>query len=482
MLSDRYVILRRAGRGGMGAVYQASDARISGKTWAVKEMSDAMITDPLERQQAQDAFRQEATMLATLDHPNLPKVTDHFAEGGKQYLVMDFIEGETLKERLEREGGGPFPVGEALDWADQLCDVLTYLHRRTPPVIFRDLKPGNVMVTPEGMIKLIDFGIARVFKAGKAADTAYFGTAGYSPKEQYGKGQTDARSDVYALGAMLHHLLTGVDPTDQPFHFEPVRSLNRGVPTRVADAVAKALADEPADRWQTIAAFQAALKQEQVPVPAPMPSVSAPAAVAAAAQVGAASAKPVPATPAPAAGKISRLNWGSGIALTVLGVVLYTASLWLLRFFLFRYGVIGFAGLVFIISLWGVLFGPWIGAGAGALSMSLLTSFLARAFGIPAVWEWAVLPAQLLAGLIPGLIVRDARDWKAVVKGGIVASVVYVVAAFLGLKIALDWWFDAEEILFLSILVLLPNLIALPLLSRWLVKPVRRWGLYWRDR
>ena len=284
-LGGRYVILRRVGGGGMGAVYHAADNRIPGKTWAIKEMSDAAITNPLEKEQALVAFRQEAMLLAHLDHPNLPNVTDHFTEGGKQYLVMDFVEGETLTERLEREGGGPLPVDDVLHWSRQLCDVLAYLHSQSPPIIFRDLKPGNVMVTPDGTVKLIDFGIARLFKPGKRTDTAFFGTAGYAPKEQYGKGQTDARSDVYALGATLHHLLTGKDPVDHPFDFEDLRLLDWGEPAHadivrasVADAIMKALADDPADRWHSVTEMRAQIvlaegptKRWKEPAPEPAP-------------------------------------------------------------------------------------------------------------------------------------------------------------------------------------------------------------------
>lgn len=475
ILSERYVILRRVGRGGMGAVYQAADTRIPGKTWAVKEMSDAAITNPLEKQQALDAFRQEALMLASLEHPNLPKVTDHFAEGGKQYLVMDFIEGETLAERLERESGEPLPVDEVLGWAEQLCHVLEYLHGQSPPVIFRDLKPGNVMVTPEDTVKLIDFGIARIFKPGKAKDTAYFGTAGYAPKEQYGRGQTDARSDVYALGTTLHHVLTGVDPADNPFHFEDIRRLNQQVPADVADAVMKALADDPADRWQSIAEMKMALTKQPPPKPKPArrPKVSPvpqPAA-AAAAQVGGAAAQPVPVPVG------SRLNLWRGLGLILLGAALYGGGLWLSMEMLWEYVDFSLVPLAFLPALFGVLFGPWVGGFTGALG-PLVLGVLTEDFETGFIFA----PSAFAMGALPGLMVKDARNWKTVVGAGIVASGVQALGIAATVGILDEYWGDFWEITVQMLISLLPaNILLLPLFARWLVGPVQRRGLYWRD-
>jgi serine/threonine-protein kinase len=260
LLVDRYRILQSIGRGGMGAVYLVEDTRLGGKLWAVKEMSDVALTNPLEKQEAIHAFRQEAQMLARLSHTNLPQVSDFFRDQGKHYLVMEFVDGATLGERL-LQAGGTLPLPLLLKWADQLCDVLDYLHRQVPPIIFRDLKPDNIMVNQEDQVKLIDFGIARIFKPGKAKDTMAFGTAGYAPPEQYGKGQTDARSDVYALGATLHHLLTDRDPSADPFHFPTVRDLKPSVPTTVDRAIMRALESRPEARWPTIKAFRGALAE-----------------------------------------------------------------------------------------------------------------------------------------------------------------------------------------------------------------------------
>jgi serine/threonine protein kinase len=252
----RYVILARVGMGGMGAVYRAADTRLGNKAVAIKEMSDAAIPNPQHKQQAIAAFRQEAQMLAHLDHPNLPKVTDFFTENGKHYIVMEFVEGETLESTLQRQRVGETQVRL---WAAQLLDVLGYLHRQNPPVIFRDLKPANVMLTPAGQLKLIDFGIARVFKTGKPGDTLVMGTPGYAAPEQHGSGQTDARSDIYSLGVVLHQALTGYDPSLTPFVLPPVHQFNPSVSPQMEQAIARAIQTDRLQRFQSVDQFRAAL-------------------------------------------------------------------------------------------------------------------------------------------------------------------------------------------------------------------------------
>jgi len=259
VLGKRFVIQKKLGQGGMGAVYLAADNRIPGKEWAVKEMDTSRVSSA-ELAQAKAAFRQEAEMLSRLDHPGLPKVADCFEERGNQYLVMDFIPGQTLGNMMQAHGG-PMDEGTVLSWADQLCSVLDYLHRQPTPIIFRDLKPGNIMVTPQGQIKLIDFGIARHFKSGRTKDTVPMGTPGYSPPEQYGTGQTDARSDIYALAATLHQLLTGHDPGITPFNLPPARQVNPNVPRHLELVLQRALQLKPEDRFQTVAEMQQALWQ-----------------------------------------------------------------------------------------------------------------------------------------------------------------------------------------------------------------------------
>jgi serine/threonine-protein kinase len=258
VLEGRYVIEQKLGQGGMGAVYRARDLRLSTVQWAIKEMSQSAITGPLERQQARDAFRQEAELLAGLSHPNLPRVVDHFEQDGKAYLVMEFVPGESLLGLARREGL-PLPAPRVLEWARQICEVLEYLHSQSPPVIFRDLKPANIMITPRGQLKLVDFGIARLFKPGKERDTQAFGTMGYSAPEQYGRGQTDARSDIYALGVLLHQLLTGYDPTATPFRLPPAAQLTPGLPAYVSEALARATDSDPQRRFPDVRSFHMAL-------------------------------------------------------------------------------------------------------------------------------------------------------------------------------------------------------------------------------
>ncbi|MFL5706327.1 MAG: WD40 repeat domain-containing serine/threonine protein kinase [Ktedonobacteraceae bacterium] len=219
-LQQRYRILSRLGRGGFGAVYKVADTRLGDRILAVKQLSQSGLR-PQEIHDASEAFKREALMLGGLMHPSLPRIYDHFAEAGNWYLVMDFIEGETLDERLQKAKGGYLPVEEVLAIGIQLCAVLGYLHTRQPAIIFRDLKPANIMVTPDGNIYLIDFGIARLFKPGQAKDTIAFGSPGYAAPEQYGKAQTTARADIYSLGATLHQMLTGNDPSEAPFAFVP---------------------------------------------------------------------------------------------------------------------------------------------------------------------------------------------------------------------------------------------------------------------
>lgn len=220
-LKQRYVILHPAGRGGFGAVYKAADTQFGNRLVAVKEMSQNSLSAQ-EMVEAQQAFRHEAMLLAGLTHPNLPRIYEQFTDTGRSYLVMDFIEGETLEDRLEKQSDNKLPINQALNIALQVCDVLNYLHTRQPPIIFRDLKPANIMLTPNGHIYLIDFGIARLFKPGQAKDTTALGSSGYAAPEQYGKSQSTARADIYALGATLHQMLSGDDPSETPFQFAPL--------------------------------------------------------------------------------------------------------------------------------------------------------------------------------------------------------------------------------------------------------------------
>lgn len=256
LLGGRYRISRSVGKGGFGAVYEAADERFRGqRVVAIKEMSDAQLS-PSEKAQALDDFRQEANLLVQLHHQHLPTVSDFFEEGGKAYLVMEFIQGQTL-EKAQESAGGPLAEGQVMAYALQLCEVLSYLHTRPQPIIFRDLKPSNIMVTPDDEIKLIDFGIARVFKSAARKDTTSLGSGGYAPLEQYGRGQSDARSDIYALGATLYDLLTRTTPVDAPARrvnpslFKTPRQINPAISQITEQIILKAMQEEQKDRFQT---------------------------------------------------------------------------------------------------------------------------------------------------------------------------------------------------------------------------------------
>ncbi|MEO6890236.1 MAG: serine/threonine-protein kinase [Ktedonobacteraceae bacterium] len=249
------MIVRTIGQGGMGAVYQAKDMRRN-VICAVKEMSLSTVPTN-EHGQAVQNFLAEATILSRLNHPNLPAFTDFFTEGARHFLVMEFIDGTTLEDLLEHNGG-PFPERRVLGWARQLCDVLEYLHSQQPPVIFRDLKPGNIMLRRDGRIKLIDFGIARLVRRSSSQDTQLLGTPGFAPPEQYGTAQTDERSDMYSLAMTLFQLLTDT-LTEKGFGLPDVRSVNPEISLPVAHALEKATSLEPGDRYESIAVFRRAL-------------------------------------------------------------------------------------------------------------------------------------------------------------------------------------------------------------------------------
>lgn len=243
LLQQRYLIVGVAGKGGMGSVYQAIDTHRANRRMAIKEMSQGHLSD-VELGQATAQFQREAAMLGSLSHPNLPHIYGAFNERGRSYLVMDFIDGKTLLQLLKGSGFRPLPVSQVLAYAHQLCDVLTYLHQHQPPIIFRDLKPTNVMATATGDVFLIDFGIARVFKEGQQQDTILLGSPGYAPPEQHGSSQTNPRSDLYSLGATLHCCLTGRDPyhAADRFTFPPVRQYNPEVPVELEQLIQRLVA------------------------------------------------------------------------------------------------------------------------------------------------------------------------------------------------------------------------------------------------
>src|SRR6266581_3506793 len=222
LLRNRYFILSEVGAGGFGWVYKARDIQSGDRLVAIKEVR-LLGLHPKAMLEATTAFQREASVLSQLDHPNLPRLYEHFQNPGHWYLVMDFIAGETLEQYQSKAPNGRLLLSEVLDIGLQLCIVLDYLHSQQPPIVFRDLKPANIMRTPTGQLYLIDFGIARYFKPGQAKDTVALGSLGYAAPEQYGKAQTTPRADIYSLGAVLNKLLTARDPSEAPFHFTPLR-------------------------------------------------------------------------------------------------------------------------------------------------------------------------------------------------------------------------------------------------------------------
>ncbi|HEX4714745.1 MAG TPA: serine/threonine-protein kinase, partial [Ktedonobacteraceae bacterium] len=228
LLNERYEVLSEIGAGGFGAVYQARDTQKSNQLVAVKQINLKGLSSQ-EIIEATDAFNREAEILSTLSHPLLPRIFDRFSDPEHWYLVMTFIDGSTLDEYLQQHmvsslpASAGLPLSETLAIALQLCDVLHYLHSQQPPVIFRDLKPGNIMRTRGGRLYLIDFGIARRFKPGQAKDTIPFGSPGFAAPEQYGRAQTTPQADIYSLGALLSCLISGDDPSEHPFEFPPLR-------------------------------------------------------------------------------------------------------------------------------------------------------------------------------------------------------------------------------------------------------------------
>ena len=261
LLRERYRIIEVLGHGGMGSIFRAVDENL-GLEVAVKE--NLFTIEDYARQ-----FRREATILANLRHPNLPRVSDHFSlEDQGQYLIMDYIEGEDLQERLERIGS--FDEEEAVFIGASICDALSYMHSRDPMVLHRDIKPANVRITPDGGVFLVDFGLAKVIHGNQTTTTgARAMTMGFSPPEQYGAARTDTRTDIYSLGATLYTSLTGFTPEDSlaqtmdQVELTPVRERNPKVSKRVSEAVERALQVQPNDRWQMAAEFKNELLKAQ---------------------------------------------------------------------------------------------------------------------------------------------------------------------------------------------------------------------------
>lgn len=278
ILKERYKLTGVAGQGGMGSVYRAEDARLPGRLCAIKEVVyDAQAT-PGMIAQAQAQFLQEASLLAQLDHPNLPKVSDFFTVNDRDYLVMDYVPGQNLKELLDerRNNNEQLPSNLVLNWAFQILDALEYLHSQQPSVLHRDIKPSNIKLTPDQRIKLVDFGLAKLLATDDARTITIIqgrGTALYTPLEQYGAefDHTDVQSDIYALGATLYTLLAGIPPASakerfiNPASLVSLQTLNTAVPNHIATAILWAMGMHPKDRPQTALQFRRALLGELSP-------------------------------------------------------------------------------------------------------------------------------------------------------------------------------------------------------------------------
>ncbi len=277
VLRERYRILQVIGRGGMGNVYLAEDLRLPGRKCAVKEVRYSSALPPQWQEELRRQFRREAQVLARLDHPNLPKVSDYFSQGDADYLVMDFVPGKDLLTRLyeAQEEGRFLDEEEVLAWADQLMDALFYLHTQDPPIVHRDIKPSNIKVTPTGLVKLVDFGLVKEMVLGEATITVIQGkgTLPYTPLEQYGSepGGTDPRSDIYAFGATLYHLLTGQPPPTarerflNPKCFRRPREINPRISPQVERAILWAMRLHPDERPRNVLELRAAMLGDAFP-------------------------------------------------------------------------------------------------------------------------------------------------------------------------------------------------------------------------
>lgn len=279
VLRGRYRVRRIIGQGGMGSIYLADDLRLEGRQCALKEVEhDRTLPQEMVRE-ARDQFLREATVLARLDHPNLPKVSDFFSIGSRDYLVMDYVPGKDLRTlMLEARQEGRFLMEiEVLSWASQLCDALAYLHSQEPPILHRDIKPGNLKVTPSGLLKLVDFGLVKLLAPGEVTITVLQGqgTALYTPLEQYGgdSGHTDARSDIYSFGATLYHLLTNQPPADardrflNPENLVPPRAINSDISLRTERAILWAMSLHPDERPESIERFRQSLLGDRPSLP-----------------------------------------------------------------------------------------------------------------------------------------------------------------------------------------------------------------------
>ena len=288
IVKDRYKIREIIGQGGMGCVYLADDLRLSGRLCALKAVNyEQNLPDDVIKQ-TREQFKREATVLARLDHPNLPKVSDFFSDGNRDYLVMDYVPGKDLRNLMfEKKTRSIFLTErDVLNWASQISDALIYLHDQTPIILHRDIKPSNIKLTPNGIIKLVDFGLVKILVSGEKTITVVHGhgSAYYTPLEQYGgdSGHTDPRSDIYSFGATLYHLLTNKAPQEarqrflDPTGLLPIRDFNRDISPRTEKAITYAMNVHPDERIQTVKEFKEALLGDWNPRQNPNAALPAP--------------------------------------------------------------------------------------------------------------------------------------------------------------------------------------------------------------
>lgn len=255
LVDGKYKILNQVGHGGMSIVYLAMNEKAN-KQWAIKEVRKDGVKD---FEVVKQSLVAETDMLKKLSHQHLPSIVDVIEDDERFLIVMDYIQGNALNKALEEYGAQS--QEDVIQWAMQLCDVLGYLHSRIPPIIYRDMKPANIMLKPDGNVTLIDFGTAREFKEKNLADTTCLGTVGYAAPEQFGgMGQTDARTDIYCLGATLYHLVTGMNPCEPPYEIKPIREINPSLSSGLEKIILKCTQRNPDDRYQSAAELMYALE------------------------------------------------------------------------------------------------------------------------------------------------------------------------------------------------------------------------------
>ena len=271
ILRERYVVREQIGQGGTGNIYLADDVRLQGRLCAIKEVEHNQVLPSDVLAQAREQFFREASVLARLDHPNLPKVSDFFSEETRDYLVMDYVPGKDLRQLMQeaRRSNTFIPEREVLSWANQIAEALNYLHHQDPPIVHRDIKPSNIKLTPSGLVKLVDFGLVKIMAPGEVTITVIQGqgTALYTPLEQYGGDDThtDAQADIFSFGATLYHLLTNELPAEARKRFLNSRSLtppidiNPRISSHVEKAIFWAMALHPNDRPVDVLTFRDAL-------------------------------------------------------------------------------------------------------------------------------------------------------------------------------------------------------------------------------